>query len=92
MIRANAWSIRQFIQRHSLLISQAFNIFQRFSPTYTYNIVTTKNKKEKKQEQTRTSTLATYQVNLIIRQHVSAHSITPFRILSQVTKTPPPVK
>ena len=25
----------EFIQRHSLLIPQAFNIFQRFSPTYT---------------------------------------------------------
>ena len=42
----------EFIQRHSLLIPQVFNVFQRFSPTYTYNIATTK-KKEKK---TRTNT------------------------------------
>ena len=58
----------EFIQRHSLLIPQAFNICQRFSPTYTSNIATTKKKekKKKKQEQTRTSTLANYQVNLIV--------------------------
>ena len=36
----------EFIQ-HSLLIPEAFNIFQSFSPTYTCNIATT-TKKEKK--------------------------------------------
>ena len=46
----------EFIQRHSLLISQVYNIFQRFSPTYTCNIATTTKKEKKKRTNTDVNT------------------------------------
>ena len=36
-----------YIQRHLLLIPQAFNIFQRFSPIYTCNVATKKKRRKK---------------------------------------------